>query len=1020
MKKIIAFMTSLVMCFALSAPVLAFEEYIMPEDETVTLIVEMEGDPVMASEKAAELGSGYLDTWAGKNRQKSVKAAQAQTMNLVRSEYEAEIGYTYSLLMNGFSVDVPKNAVKEIEAMPGVKKVYVTREMQLHLGSSVELAGAMPEDTADSLLPEGYTGKGQVIAIIDSEFDTDHEMFRTEPENPKLTEADMDSFVEGYEARNVIPAGTKVYKSAKIPFAYDYVGKTINTLSTVGFHGTHVAGIAGGSGGRYPDNTQYSNIAEIDTFSGVAPDAQLVLMKTGTASGGIDMSAAYKAMEDAVSLGVCAINMSFGLLRDSPELDTLFGSVLNNARACGITVCVSVGNAGLGYTGMSGGASGSANVKHPDYSTSGTPAGYGNCMAVAAAVNGTILESGYTLKENAEGATVAQYSSYGVNSSLELKPEISAPGGYIVSSWSKNGGSTSKVKYQTISDDGTQSRYARDSGTSMAAPHLTGIAALMNEYLDVHGINLTGNERVARIENMLMSTAEVMYHKDNTALPYSPRAQGAGLVNTAAAMQTPVIAYGSDGKTKLSLKDKLSDSISFSFTLENLTSQPVTYNNLSLTVLTDGFVENNGKYYAIPGLTALLDSSDSIMPESVTVPAYGTESVPVTVRLDSAELLENSKIFTEGFFIDGFVGLSKSDGTVPRIGIPFTGFYGSWDKSSVFDTAMYESGGSELYRVSGLQSLATYFITDTITSGRYTYIVNGSNRQGQFARDYAAFSPNGDDCGDFIGINTAFWREIENMKMYIKNTDTGRTVSNISGVDERYPKFTQFAAGVDGNEITSFRNGNYSLVITGNLNYDGARTETFEIPFVIDLTKPEIKSAVMSGSTLTVEVSDNHYLDYIYLKSGSMIVKGKYVNAARGQTMKTTFDLTGLDADLLTLELGDYAQNKEAQPLVNCLGNFQASMPRCIKDSVGCETIFTLKNAGGSAVSGKLVAAYYGENSELLSTCMTDILLNTQASDNYEFNPTGAEQAVTVKLFIWDSIAGMKPLDGIKKFDLTW
>ena len=65
---------------------------------------------------------------------------------------------------------------------------------------------------------------------------------------------------------------------------------------------------------------------------------------------------------------------------------------------------------------------------------------------------------------SADYYTMSSFSSWGVPGSLEMKPEITAPGGNIYS----------------LKDGGT---YQNMSGTSMAAPQITGMAALVAQYI---------------------------------------------------------------------------------------------------------------------------------------------------------------------------------------------------------------------------------------------------------------------------------------------------------------------------------------------------------------------------------------------------------------------------------------------------------------------------------------------------------------------------------------------------------
>ena len=73
--------------------------------------------------------------------------------------------------------------------------------------------------------------------------------------------------------------------------------------------------------------------------------------------------------------------------------------------------------------------------------------------------------------DNATFGELSSFTSWGPGPGLELKPEITAPGGNI---WST-------VVDRNASDEGYTGGYSMMSGTSMAAPHMTGIAALVRQ-----------------------------------------------------------------------------------------------------------------------------------------------------------------------------------------------------------------------------------------------------------------------------------------------------------------------------------------------------------------------------------------------------------------------------------------------------------------------------------------------------------------------------------------------------------
>lgn len=111
--------------------------------------------------------------------------------------------------------------------------------------------------------------------------------------------------------------------------------------------------------------------------------------------------------------------------------------------------------------------------------------------------------------ENPLAGRMSDFSSWGVAPDLQLLPDITAPGGNI---------------YSTLN----HGKYGTMSGTSMAAPHVAGMSALVLQYLR-DSYDLTDEQMHTVAEALLMSTAVPVL--EDSGIAYSPRKQGAGSAN---------------------------------------------------------------------------------------------------------------------------------------------------------------------------------------------------------------------------------------------------------------------------------------------------------------------------------------------------------------------------------------------------------------------------------------------------------------------------------------------------------
>lgn len=174
-----------------------------------------------------------------------------------------------------------------------------------------------------------------------------------------------------------------------------------------------------------------------------------------------------------------------------------------------------------------------------------------------------------------EADQLSDFSSWGVTTDGQLKPDVTAPGGNIFSSLNDN-------------------TYGDMSGTSMASPHVAGVAALVKEYLVKHHPELTPEQVSETVKALIMSTAKPHVNKE-TGVYTSPRQQGAGVVDTAAAVSTDLYVTGENNYPSVTLGN-VGDSFTFDVTVHNISD---TDRTLKMLVNTDTDEVKDGKFTSV-------------------------------------------------------------------------------------------------------------------------------------------------------------------------------------------------------------------------------------------------------------------------------------------------------------------------------------------------------------------------------------------------------------------------------------
>lgn len=380
---------------------------------------------------------------------------------------------THVPFINAFAVRIPAWRMRELQAIPEVAQVWQPPVLKAQLDVST------PTLFAPAVWDEGYTAPTWALAIMDTGVNYGHTALNRHTWIiPNRTVPGLGSGIQAfhdYGRLDTDSSGNPVYNDNYMT-ALDLQG-----------HGTQVSGAA---------------LANTATKKGIAPFAGYgVILKAGyrTKTGGGSMNVAdaliafdWLAREAPLpqGVGIAGVNFSFGAATnvDDDILTRAFDAFIYTYQ---IPVSIAAGNGG-------------GTMK-----TLFTPAPAYNGIAVAASDDKNTIER--------SDDVVASFSSKGPTVGGRKKPDVTAPGANISTS------------------SGSGSGFSTVSGTSIAAPHITGALALLHD-VGIHDPLL--------LEAVLINSAE------DRGDPGWDKAWGWGYADLRSAMQHVINRQYATGSVK--------------------------------------------------------------------------------------------------------------------------------------------------------------------------------------------------------------------------------------------------------------------------------------------------------------------------------------------------------------------------------------------------------------------------------------------------------------------------------------
>lgn len=410
------------------------------EDHALTDVVRVS----IVLDKASTLDAGFSTENIANNAaamayREGLRADQAAMTAKIEQAIGGKLNVQWNLTLaaNIISANVTYGKLDAIKAIDGVKEVFVENRYE----PQTEVDADEPNNGAASYMigsnitwANGYTGAGSKVAVIDTGADTLHQSFSGEGLEHAFTQTaeekgmSYDEYVASLDLLTAekieavkgelnanIGSGAAAYRTTKIPYGYNYVDNDVTYVDhdqdTQGEHGSHVSGIS--TANRFIKvGEEYKPALEAVGTQGVAPDAQLVVMKVFGKGGGAYDSDYMVAIEDAIVLGCDSANLSLGSSSAGFGFSGVYETVMNKLIDNGMVVAISAGNSYSWYnTPYDAQMYPYIYMDDVKYDTAGSPGSFTNALTVASVDN--MGQTGMPLLFGDRHVFYAESSGYG-------------------------------------------------------------------------------------------------------------------------------------------------------------------------------------------------------------------------------------------------------------------------------------------------------------------------------------------------------------------------------------------------------------------------------------------------------------------------------------------------------------------------------------------------------------------------------------------------------------------------------